>query len=97
VALRYTVGLWSSRNDFSEPLDRSKDVSVYVSTCISYDFNALTSVASDKTRIFVRLVAEMSGRFLERQMNIKFCVKLGQNANNTLRGYEAMKKSRVSK
>jgi hypothetical protein len=43
----------------------------------------------------------MSDRILEQRINIKFCVKLGKNTNNTFAllcqdyGGEAMKKSRV--
>jgi hypothetical protein len=32
--------------------------------------------------LFVRLVAKMSDRFLEQEINIKFCVKLGKNASD---------------
>jgi hypothetical protein len=34
-------------------------------------------------RVFFRLVAKMSDRFLEQRINIKFCVKLGNNKSNT--------------
>jgi hypothetical protein len=51
--------------------------------------------------VFLRLVAEMRDRFLEQRINIKFCVKIGKDANDTCamlseryRG-EAMKKSSV--
>jgi hypothetical protein len=51
--------------------------------------------------VFLRLVVKMSDRFLEQQINIKFRVKLGKNANDTssvifedCRG-EAVKKSAV--
>jgi len=43
----------------------------------------------------------MSGRYLEQGMNIRFCVKLGQNANDTCAmlseayGEEAMQNSSV--
>jgi hypothetical protein len=86
-------------------LDRSKDVSVRVSTCTTYDFNAFTPdvwrCGADKTCVFLRLVAKMSHRFLEHWTNIKFCVKLGKNASDTCRmlseayGGEAMRTSRV--
>jgi hypothetical protein len=33
--------------------------------------------------VFQRLVARMNDRFLEQRMNIKCCVKLGKNANDT--------------
>jgi hypothetical protein len=35
------------------------------------------------TGVFLRLVAKMSDRFLEQGINIKFCVKLGNNASVT--------------
>jgi hypothetical protein len=68
--------------------DRSKDMSVHVLTCTSYDFVALMPVVcklcgSDKMHVFLRLVTKMSDRFLEQRMNTKFCVKLGKNANET--------------
>jgi hypothetical protein len=49
-------------------LDRSKDMSVHVSTCIGYDFNALMrqlfgSCEARKTCVFLRLIAEMSDLF----------------------------------
>jgi hypothetical protein len=34
-------------------------------------------------RLFLHLVTEMSDRFLEQRINIKFCVKLGKNASGT--------------
>jgi hypothetical protein len=40
--------------------DRSKDMSVHVTTCTSYDFNA------DKTHVFVRPVAKMGDLFSEQ-------------------------------
>jgi len=51
--------------------------------------------------MFLRLVAKMSDQFLEKRINIKFCVKLGKNARDTCvmlaeaYGGEAMKKSSV--
>jgi trimethylamine:corrinoid methyltransferase-like protein len=33
--------------------------------------------------VFVHLVAEMGDLFLEQQISIKVCVKLGKNANDT--------------
>jgi hypothetical protein len=51
--------------------------------------------------VFLRLVAKMSDQFLEHQINIKFCVKLGKNASDTCAmqseayGGEAMKKSSI--
>jgi Leu/Phe-tRNA-protein transferase len=67
-------------------LDRRKFMSVHVSTCTSYDINAVIqlcrSCGADKTWVFLRLVAKMSHRFLEQRMNIKFCVKLGNNAKS---------------
>jgi uncharacterized metal-binding protein len=51
-------------------------------------------------RVFLRVVAKKSDRFLEQRINIKFCVKLEKNASDTCemlseayRG-EAMKKSK---
>jgi len=47
--------------------------------------------------MFLCLVTKMSDKFLEQQINIKFCVKLGKNANDTFAvlfeayGGEAMK------
>jgi hypothetical protein len=87
-------------------LDRSKDVSVHVSTCTGYDFNPLTrqlcgSGGADKTCVFLRLVVKMSDRFLEQRINIKFCVKLGNNSSGTSTmlseayGGEAIKNSSV--
>jgi hypothetical protein len=44
-----------------------KDMSVHIPVCTNYDFNVLTPVAwnfdADKTCVFLRLVAKMSGRF----------------------------------
>jgi len=34
-------------------------------------------------RVFLRLFAKMSDRFLEQRMNFKFCVKLGKNSSDT--------------
>jgi hypothetical protein len=51
--------------------------------------------------MFLRLVAKMSDRFLEQRINIKFCVKLGNNASDTYEmpseayGGETTKKSSV--
>jgi hypothetical protein len=49
---------------------RSKDMSVHVSTCTGYVFNLLTPIVCMlwrcKTCVFLRLVAEMSDRFLEQ-------------------------------
>jgi uncharacterized metal-binding protein len=53
-------------------------------------------------RVFLRLVAKMRDRFLEKRINITFCVKLGKNASDTCAvlsetyGGKAMKKSGVS-
>jgi uncharacterized metal-binding protein len=33
--------------------------------------------------VFLRLVTKMSDRFLEQWINIKFCIKLGDNASAT--------------
>jgi hypothetical protein len=68
-------------------LDGSKHRSVYVSSYTSYDSNAFTqfylSSGADKTGVFLRLAVEMSDRFLEQRINIKFCVKLEKNASYT--------------
>jgi len=40
------------------------------------------SCGADKTCVFLRLVGEMSDRFLEQRINTKFCVKLGNNASD---------------
>jgi isochorismate hydrolase len=40
------------------------------------------SYGADKTSAFLRLVAKMSGEFIEQRINIKFCVKLGKNASD---------------
>jgi len=51
--------------------------------------------------VFQHLVTKMSDWFLEQQINIKFCVKIGKNASDTCAmlwksyGVEAMRKSRV--
>jgi hypothetical protein len=53
--------------------------------------------------VFLRFVAKVSDRFLEQRINVKFCVKLGRNANDICAvlsefnggGGEAMKKSNV--
>jgi hypothetical protein len=74
-------------------LDRSKDLSMHVPTCTSYDFNALTPV--------VQKLRRNEWSVLEQRINIKFCVKFGKNASDiwaTLSkafGGEAMKKSSV--
>jgi len=65
-------------------LDRSKDMSVHVSTCTSYDLNELMPASWKVWRcgVFLCLVAKMSDRFLEKRINIIFCVKLGKNARH---------------
>jgi len=51
-------------------------------------------------RVFLRVVAKMSDRFLEQRINIKFCVKLEKNASDPCAmlseayGGEAVKKSK---
>jgi len=51
--------------------------------------------------VFLGLVIKMSDRFLEQGINIKFCVKLGNNASDTFTklseafGGEYMKRSSV--
>jgi hypothetical protein len=54
-------------------------MSVHVSTCSKYDFNALPTssvevVGAEKTCVFIRLFAEMSDWYLEKRINIKICV-----------------------
>jgi hypothetical protein len=47
-------------------LDHSKNMSVHVSTCTSYDFNALMPIVWNcGTDVFLYLVTKMSDRFLE--------------------------------
>jgi uncharacterized metal-binding protein len=51
--------------------------------------------------VFLHLVTEKSDWFLEQQINIKFCIKLGKNASDICAmlskayGGEAVKKSNV--
>jgi hypothetical protein len=40
-------------------------------------------VVALRKHIFLHLVAKMSDRFLEQRMNMKFWVKLGNNAKDT--------------
>jgi hypothetical protein len=53
-------------------------------------------------RVFLRLVAKMSNRFLEQRIKMKICMKLGKNTSDICEmlsenyGGEAMKKSSVS-
>jgi hypothetical protein len=53
-------------------------------------------------RMFLRLVTKITDRFLEQRINIKFCVKLGENVSGTCAvlseayGGEAMKNSSAS-
>jgi len=75
-------------------------MSVHVSSCTGYDLNTCGSYGAEKTRVFLRVVAKMSDRFLEQRINMKFCAKLGKNVSETFPllsevcGGEAMK-SRV--
>jgi hypothetical protein len=56
-----------------------------------------------RRHVFLYLIAKMNDRFLEQQINIKFCVKLGKNMSDTSAvlseayGAEAMKMSSVFK
>jgi hypothetical protein len=89
-------------------LQCSKDMSVvHVSTCTSYEFSALTPVMWKlwhwyDASVFLHLIAKMCDWFLEQQINIQFCVKLGKNASDTcamllrLMGEKLWKKSSVS-
>jgi len=67
-------------------LHRRRDMSVHVSTYISYDFNALIPVlrmlCRGKTCVFICLVAKISDWFLQQRINIKSCVKSGTNASS---------------
>jgi hypothetical protein len=65
-------------------LDRSKDMSVHVSTCTNYSINVLTPVVALIRRVcFYVSSQKWVIVFLEKQINIRFCVKLGKNANDT--------------
>jgi hypothetical protein len=50
-------------------------------------------------RVFIHFVTKMSGHFLEEQISIKFCVKLGKNRSDNCAvlskayGGKTMKKS----
>jgi len=63
-------------------LDHSKDMSVHVSTCTSYDFNAVNTSFMEVTalikRVFLCLVAKMNDQSLEERIGIKFLIKLGE-------------------
>jgi hypothetical protein len=41
------------------------------------------SCGADKTFVFLTIVSKMSDQFLEQRIYIKFCLELGNNANNT--------------
>jgi hypothetical protein len=68
-------------------LHRSKDISVHVLTLTSYDFSILTplcgSCVADKTRISGTRRKKISDWVSEQGINIKFCVKLENNASET--------------
>jgi hypothetical protein len=86
--------------------DLSKNMSACVSTCIRYDFNALTLVMWKMWRsynvVFLHPVAKMSDQIFEQRINIKFCVKLREKATDTCAvlseayGGETLIKSSVS-
>jgi uncharacterized ferritin-like protein (DUF455 family) len=40
------------------------------------------SCGTDKAHVFLRLVTKMKDPILEQRVNIKFCVKLGNNEKN---------------
>jgi hypothetical protein len=63
-------------------LDHSKDMFVHVPTCTSSDFNPLTPVVMLIRCVFLHLVTKLSDGFLEQRINIKFCVKLRENASD---------------
>jgi len=86
-------------------LDRTKDMSLHVSTCTSYYFNTLMPVVCKLWRwydVFLHFITKISYQFLEQQINIKFWMKLGKNANDTYAMLfevyvgESMEKSSVS-
>jgi len=58
----------------------SKDTSVHVSTCTSYDLNAFVNASCVEVVALVTRVCfyvssqNTSGRFLEQRIDIKFCV-----------------------
>jgi hypothetical protein len=60
-------------------LDHSKDMSVHVLTCTNYNFNAC---GAGKKCLYV-LVQKMSDGFLEKGINMRFCVELGKNESDT--------------
>jgi len=82
----YMVLLWSSGNDIVVWIDHSKDMSAcfYLHQlwfqCIKFSY---VEVMTDKTCVFLPLIAKMSDQFQEQWFNIKFCVKLGENASDT--------------
>jgi len=59
------------------------------------------SCGTDKACVFLHLITKLGDQFLEQQLNIKFCEKLGKNVSNTCallsKAYEgeAMKKADV--
>jgi hypothetical protein len=64
-------------------LDRSKDMSVHVSTCIKRINASCVETVALIRRVSPRLVVKMSDRVLVQGINIKLCVKLGKNASDT--------------
>jgi hypothetical protein len=60
-------------------LDCSKDMSVHVSVCTSYNFNALTPVVALIRRVLLHLIAKMSDWFLEQGIDTRFCMKFGRS------------------
>jgi hypothetical protein len=65
-------------------LDRSKDMSVHVSTCTSGSCDA------DKTCVILRFVAKMIDQYLEQRINIKCSVKFGKLSVETKCGASNM-------
>jgi hypothetical protein len=57
-------------------------MSVHVLTCTIYNFNALMTVVALIRLVFLHLITKMSDWFLEQQINIKFCMKLGKIASD---------------
>jgi len=61
--------------------DLTEDTPVHISTCTSYDFNALMPSMWNLWCwcVCLHLVTKMSDQILDQQINIKLCVKFGKN------------------
>jgi hypothetical protein len=70
-------------------LEPSVDMSVHVSTCTNYDFNALTPVVWKLWRWWDVCVSTSRRKnewsVLEQRINVKFYVRLGKNATDEFR------------